>query len=68
MSMNEYLLKIKKAQENGNRICPRCGRANMKKPLHTNTLSRREDYYVCDSYGTDEALREFGRIPLAFDE
>ena len=66
--MNEYIEKIKKAQGDGNRMCPRCGRVAMKLPMHTNALSRREDCYVCDNCGMDEAVREFGRIPLDIDE
>ncbi len=39
--------------------CPRCGADTMKKPIHTNALSRHVDLYICDSCGTAEALLGF---------
>lgn len=36
--------------------CPRCGKATMKDPIHTNALSRFVDVYVCDMCGMAEAL------------
>ena len=36
--------------------CPRCGKATMKDPIHTNALSRFADVYVCDMCGMAEAL------------
>lgn len=36
--------------------CPRCGKPTMKDPLHTNTLSRFADVYVCDMCRMTEAL------------
>lgn len=36
--------------------CPRCGKPNMKDPLHTNALSRFVNVYVCDMCGMAEAL------------
>ena len=60
--------KMKSAQQNGCCICPRCGRENIKTPVHTNALSRVADIYVCDDCGSDEALRAFAGIPLPVDE
>lgn len=36
--------------------CPRCGKATMKDPIHTNALSRFVDVYVCDMCGMAEVL------------
>lgn len=58
------LERMKSAQQNGCCICPRCGRENIKTPVHTNALSRVADIYVCDECGTDEALRDMKGEPL----
>ena len=37
--------------------CPRCGADSMKRPIHTNALSRLDsELYVCDACGTTEAV------------
>lgn len=60
--------KIKETQQAGALICPRCGRMSMDKVLSHNALSRVADVYVCPDCGMDEALRDFGRIPLPVEE
>lgn len=60
--------KIKETQQAGALICPRCGRMSMDKVLLHNALSRVADVYVCPDCGMDEALRDFGRIPLPVEE
>lgn len=60
--------RMKEMQAAGGRICPRCGRWNMEIPIHYNALSRVADIYVCPDCGMDEALRDFGRIPLPIEE
>lgn len=60
--------RIKEIQELGGRICPRCGRWSMESPITHNALSRVADVYVCPDCGMDEALRDFGRIPLPVEE
>lgn len=45
-------------------FCPRCGKRTMASdPLH-NALSRHATVYICDTCGTDEALRDWKQIPL----
>ena len=37
--------------------CPRCGADSMKRPIHTNALSRLDsELYVCDACGMTEAV------------
>ena len=48
--------------------CPRCGRDTMKENIHTNTLSRHADVYICDTCGTEEALLKFMSNPLPVTE
>lgn len=62
------LERMKEMQNAGGRICPRCGRWNMEIPIHHNALSRVADIYVCPDCGMDEALRDFGQIPLPIEE
>lgn len=62
------LEQMKKMQDADGRICPRCGRLNMMMPMCSNALSRVADIYVCPDCGMDEALRDFGRIPLPVEE
>lgn len=62
------LEQMKEKQEAGWRVCPRCGRSNMISPLRHNALSRVADIYICPDCGMDEALRDFGRIPLPIEE
>lgn len=61
------LERLKEMQDAGGRICPRCGRW-MESPITHNALSRVADIYVCPDCGMDEALRDFGRIPLTVEE
>lgn len=63
-----HLDRMKAMQDAGGCICPRCGRWNMKKPLQHNAVSRVSDVYVCPDCGMDEALRNFGRIPLPIED
>ena len=49
-------------------LCPRCGRATVKPKTATNALSRHADVYVCDECGTDEAIRDFGKVVLPLHE
>lgn len=59
---------IRRQQAAGCTVCPRCGRS-MKPRLHTNAMSRQlPGVYVCDSCGTDEALRDFARCLLPLEE
>lgn len=39
--------------------CPRCGEDSMDDTPTRNALSRCIDVYICDTCGTDEALRAF---------
>lgn len=41
------------------KICPRCGKPNMKEKKVRNALSRHRDEYICSECGIDEALRDF---------
>lgn len=66
--MKDYIERIKKAQENGCTVCPRCGRMTMKLPIHTNALSRSADCYVCDACGMQEAICNAAMIPDIFDD
>lgn len=59
--------KIKETQQAGALICPRCGQW-MKLPITHNALSRVADVYICPDCGMDEAIRDFGRIPLPIEE
>ena len=37
--------------------CPRCGADSMKRPIHTNAMSRTDgELYVCDACGATEAV------------
>ena len=40
----------------------------MESPITHNALSRVADIYVCPDCGMDEALRDFGRIPLPVED
>lgn len=51
-------------QTDGVHFCPRCGRMSVKDRLHTNALSRHAKVYVCDTCGTDEAVRDWTHNPL----
>ena len=64
----EIIERMKEIQKAGVLICPRCGRMSMDKVLLHNALSRVADVYVCPDCGMDEALRDFGRIPLPVEE
>ena len=64
----EIIERMKELQKAGGLICPRCGRMSMDKVLLHNALSRVADVYVCPDCGMDEALRDFGRIPLPVEE
>ncbi len=58
--IQKHLLDLKAAQVADTPMrCPRCGADTMKHPVHTNTLSRHQDLYICDSCGTAEALLDF---------
>ena len=48
--------------------CIDSGLMSMDKVLLHNALSRVADVYVCPDCGMDEALRDFGRIPLPVEE
>ena len=48
--------------------CPRCGRATMKKPVHTNAFSRHADIYICDQCGTEEAVMDMKHIELPLED
>ena len=59
------LATVKAQQEAGERFCcPRCGQDTMKRPAHTNALSRHADVYVCDACGTQEAMLDWMNNPL----
>lgn len=64
----EIIERMQEIQKAGGLICPRCGRMSMDKVLLHNALSRVADVYVCPDCGMDEALRDFGRIPLPVEE
>lgn len=64
----DIIAKIVEVQKAGGLICPRCGRMSMDKVLSHNALSRVADVYVCPDCGMDEAIRDFGRIPLPVEE
>ncbi len=63
----DIIEKIKETQKVGALICPRCGRW-MEQPITHNSLSRIANVYICSDCGVDEALRDFGRIPLPVEE
>lgn len=63
----DIIVKIVEVQKAGGLICPRCGRW-MERPITHNALSRVADVYICPDCGMDEALRDFGRIPLPIEE
>ena len=64
----EIIERMKELQKAGGLICHRCGRMSMDKVLLHNALSRVADVYVCPDCGMNEALRDFGRIPLPVEE
>ena len=64
----EIIEQMKEIQKAGGLICPRCWRMSMDNVLLHNALSRVADVYVCPDCGMDEALRDFGRIPLPVEE
>ena len=64
----EIIERMKELQKAGGLICHRCGRMSMDKVLLHNALSRVADVYVCPDCGMNEALRDFGRIPLPIEE
>lgn len=64
----EIIERMQEIQKAGGLICPRCGRMSMDKVLLHNALSRVADVYVCPDCGMDEALRDFGKIPLPVGE
>ena len=43
--------------------CPRCGKPDMRDPIHTNALSRFANVYVCDMCGMAEALLSYTGAP-----
>jgi len=47
----------KSQKPGGSRMCPRCGRYDMDEDPARNALSRAFDIQICDTCGTDEALR-----------
>lgn len=51
-----------------NSCCPRCGEFKLKNPIHTNALSRRGNFYVCDDCGTLEAVEDFTGKKTALSE
>ena len=57
-----------KTQTDGIKYCPRCGRMSVKERLHTNALSRYIQVYICDSCGTDEAIRDSMGSPLPLQD
>ena len=44
-------------------VCPRCGKMNMKFPIHTNALSRHVSIYICEACGMAEALMAYNGTP-----
>ena len=54
------LERLKEMQDAGGRW--------MESPITHNALSRVADIYVCPDCGMDEALRDFGRIPLPVED
>jgi superfamily II helicase len=59
---------LQKKSEDGGLLCPRCGKDNMKSALYTNAQSRETDIHICDSCGTDEALRALRNEALPLSE
>lgn len=45
--------------------CPRCGMDSMRERLLTNALSRHAECYICPACGTDEAMHDYMRAPIA---
>ena len=69
MSYEEFsamltIMDFARGQTDGNRFCPRCGMFTVKDRLHTNALSRHAKVYICDTCGTDEAVRDWTHNPL----
>ena len=59
MTEKEILAEWRNNQEEKSiRLCPRCGET-MNPDLYQNALSRREDVYICDKCGTEEALEDY---------
>lgn len=58
------ILDFARTQIDGTHYCPRCGRMSVKNRLHTNALSRHASVYICDTCGTDEAVRDWTHNPL----
>lgn len=57
---SEIILAFAADQVNRPRRCPRCGKLAMDpEDIHRNALSRYADVMICDSCGTDEAMRDF---------
>lgn len=46
-----------------NITCPRCGKPNMRDPIHTNALSRFVDVYICNQCGMAEAIMSYTGTP-----
>lgn len=53
-----------KVQRSGHFPCPRCGNYRMAKDPIRNALSRHVDIQICNSCGTDEAIRNFTNTNL----
>jgi len=64
----EKYAKLQSDDELPLRRCPRCGRATMKKPVHTNAFSRHADIYICDQCGTEEAVMDMKHIELPLED
>lgn len=45
--------------------CPRCGENTMYERIHTNAYSRHAECYICPACGTDEAMHDYMRAPIA---
>ena len=49
-------------------LCPRCGINIMNEKPTRNALSRHADIYICDTCGTDEAIRVYKGNPISLAE
>lgn len=66
--LSKRLAEFKAAQRTRRYPCPRCGKMQMNDDPIRNALSRYADVMVCDSCGTDEAMRDYFGTPISLKE
>lgn len=68
-SSEQRLTDLKARQEADERmLCPRCGKHDLRMPIHTNALSRHCALYVCSECGMEESVLVFLGAPIPLDQ